>query len=113
MVKAMLETPVVYLTKEITRGKVNYQWIDVTEYETTDPELDRRGKSPLAFFAFMSEQTLRRPGTLELFTWPPFRIWLKGKEQSSKMFVIIFFLIHAAMICFYFVVRVDKKYFKR
>ncbi len=102
MVKAMLETPGVYLTKEMTRGMVQYQWIDVTEYETTDPELDHRGKSPLGFLAFMSEQTLRRPGTLELFTWPPFQIWLKGKEQSSMMFAIIFFLIHVTVVASYF-----------
>ncbi len=107
MVKVILETPGVYLTKEKTRGMVHYQWIDVTEYETTDPELDRRGKSPLGFLAFMNEQTLMKPSTMELFTWPPFQIWLKGKAQSSMVFVIIWFLIHVMMIASYFAVRAD------
>ncbi len=83
MVKVILDTPGVYLTEERTCGMVQHQRIDVTEYETIDPELDRRGKSPIGFLAFMNEQTLMRPGTLELFTLAPFQLWLQGKVQSS------------------------------
>ncbi len=108
MVKAILETPGVYLTKEKTRGMVHYQWIDVTEYETADPELDRRGKSPLGYFALMDEQTLVQPGTMELFTWPPFQMWINAKLYSSAPFVVIWFLIRMVMITVYFILLVDK-----
>ena len=108
MVKAMLETPGVYLTKEKTRGMVHYQWIDVTEYETTDPAMDRRGKSPLGFLALMTEKTLMKPGTMELFSWPPFQMWMKSKFHSSRLFISLWFILRFIQVVIYSVVFADK-----
>ena len=108
LVKAMLETPGVYLTKEKTRGMVHYQWIDVTEYETTDPAMDRRGKSPLGFLALMTEKTLMKPGTMELFSWPPFQMWTKSKFHSSRLFLFMWFIMRFIQVLLYFVGSVDK-----
>ncbi len=108
MVKAMLETPGVYLTKEKTRGMVHYQWIDVTEYETTDPKLDRRGKSPLGYLALMTETTLMKPGTMELFCWPPFQMWMKSKFHSNRIILSLWFILRFIQVVMYFVVSADK-----
>ncbi len=109
IVKAILETPGVYVTNENTRGMVHYQWIDVTEYETTDPQLDRRGKSPLGFLALMDEDTLLKPGTMELFTWPPFQMWIKAKISSSASFVFVWFVLRFLHVACYFVLAADGR----
>ncbi len=108
LVKAMLETPGVYLTKEKTRGMVHYQWIDVTEYETTDPAMDRRWKSPLGFLVLMTEKTLMKPGTMELFSWPPFQMWMKSKFHSSRLFISLWFILRFIQVVIYSVVFADK-----
>ncbi len=107
IVKAILETPGVYLTKENTRGMVHYQWIDVTEYETTDPQLDRRGKSPLGFLALMDEDTLLKTGTMDLFSWPPFQMWIKAKISSSTIFVFVWFMLRFLHVACYMVLAAD------
>ncbi len=108
MVKAFLETPGVYLTRETKRGMVRYQWIDVTEYETTDPKLDRRGKSPLGFLALMDEKTLMKPYTKDLFTWSPFKLWFKSKICTYSIFIIIWFLFRLSQMVVYLVLSADK-----
>ncbi len=108
IVRAFLETRGVYLTRETKRGMIRYQWIDVTEYETTDPKLDRRGKSPLGFLALMDEKTLMKSCTKDLFTWSPFKLWFKSKICTYSIFFFLWFLFRLSQMVVFILLSVDK-----
>ncbi len=108
MVRAIMETPGVYLAREEKRGMLRYQWFDITEYETTDRQLDRRGKSIMGFLTMMDEKTLMKPGSKELFSWTPFKIWCGAKLHPTKILIVPWFLLRLAQIAVYFVLTADK-----
>ncbi len=108
MVRAIMETPGVYLVREEKRGMAHFQWIDITEYETRKPKLDRRDKSPLGFLTMMDEKTLLTDGTKELFEWRPFKLWCSAKIQAANVLLFFWLLLRLSIISTYIILVADK-----
>ncbi len=97
----------VYLVREEKRGMVRYHWIDVTEYETRDEKLDRRGKSPLGYITMMDEKTLLKASTKELFAWKPFQLWCAAKIYPTFYVLPFWITLRLMLIIIYVLVMAD------
>ncbi len=108
MVRAIMETPGVYMVREEKRGMAHFQWIDITEYETRKPKLDRRGKSPLGFLTMMDEKTLLTDGAKELFEWRPLKQWCTAKIQAANYLMLFWVVLRLSIISTYIILVADK-----
>ncbi len=105
MVRAFMETPDVYLVREDKKGMLLYQWYDVTEYMTS---ADRRGKTPVGFLALMTEPTMGRTGTLDLFQWMPFKQWKHVHYAANKPFILVWVMFRLIPILLYIAQLADE-----
>ena len=108
MVRAFMETPDVYLVREDRKGMLLYQWYDVTEYMTSHVSADRRGKTPVGFLALMTEETMGRTGTVDLFQWMPFKQWKHVHYAANKPFILAWLLFRVIPILLYITQLADE-----
>ncbi len=108
MVRAIMETPDVYLARQDRKGMVLYQWYDVTEYMTSQGSEDRRGKTPVGFLALMTEATMRRTGTVDLFQWIPFKQWKHVHFAPNKPFILAWLLFRIIPVLMYIILLADE-----
>ncbi|KAK2162920.1 hypothetical protein LSH36_89g00026 [Paralvinella palmiformis] len=107
LVRAIFQTPKLYLVKEAIYGMWLYQWYDITDYESFSPTT-RRGKSPLAFLTFMTNSTIHRDGIEDLLYWKPFRHWYRIKLFSNLPWLLLWATYRVMFCLVVMIIMVDK-----
>ena len=87
----------VYLAKTRISGMMLQYWYDITDYESFSSG-SRRGKSPLGFLTFMTNNTLRKDGIQELLYWTPFQHWFSIKHLSNLPWIFVW-AMYRIIIC--------------
>ena len=107
LLRSIFKTPHVYLTKESTSGMLLHQWYDITDYESFSNN-NRRGKSPLGFLAFMTNDTVEKDGVNELLHWTPFQHWSKIKFYSNIPWLATWGLYRIVLCLLTMTLMIDK-----
>ena len=84
-----------------------HHWYDVTDYEGFSRN-SRRGKSPLGFLTFMTNNTLRKDSVQELLYWTPFQHWFRIKKFSNLPFLFIWAIWRIFLCILTMTLMIDK-----
>ncbi len=109
MVRAVLETPGVYLCRQEENGLLTYQWYDLSEYESR--AATRSHKSPIVLLALCDEDAVQKQEIHEFFQWMPITQWYKAKTQQTKYMVAIWCVVRLIHMIAYFMSAIKLQLF--
>ena len=103
LLKHMLHTDHIYVTKKITRGPITFRWHDLTDFEIGD----RVTRSPLVFLPNLAKSRLSDPDTMDLLESQLFQAWGLAKLHCNFIPVCIWFFLRVATFVLFFTLFMD------
>ena len=88
----IMNTPGVYLDKQVVKGNMVYKWYNITEYEKPGFK-SRRAFSPLFFLQKIDYKDLGNSETTAFFKWPVLQMWIKNKVFCNYPLAIVWMFI--------------------
>ena len=106
LLRKILYTQGVYVTRKVVRGATVYRWHDVTEYENGI----RTCKSPLSFLATLDDQAFMDISTTVMLRSNLYKNWSNRKIRSVKFPAFLWFIVRLVYISLFFSLYRDTSY---
>ncbi len=93
----IINMPDIYLAKVEEKGRLQYLWYDITEYEQCGCQSNRRSRCPMVILSNLDSNSLKDPKNLQILRNGMLNKWAASKITSNIPMIVLWFLIRISI----------------